>query len=218
MSSRFINGAKYAVSTSLGAAVVISAVSNASPAVASTTAPPANGAVAIVQSGWPNLNGTVARAAGQVAGASFQLEGVDATDVVRYPAGEGAGTFQVAGTFVSFSQVRDVGINGGDQQFFDYQYVEDESGRQRQVPTFKNAMSMKIELDYDPALPWYAALIALDRAHTPVVLRETLPGGDVIYYYGLISFNKVPTKKVNENMTVTATFSLQADPIRYGAP
>ena len=47
------------------------------------------------------------------------------------------------------------------------------------------------------------------------MLREILPGGDTIYYYGMLSFNKVPTKRPNEHMLVSATFSLYADPIRY---
>lgn len=218
MSSRYINGALYAVSTQLAAAIAVSAISNADPAVASSVTPPANGSVVVLNSGWPNLNDSVARAANQVAGTSFELEGVDTTNLALYPAGEGAGNFRVASSFVGLSQVRDVTMEGGDQNFFQYQYVEDQGGRQRQKPTFKSAMTTNILMDYDPDLPWYLALIELDRQREPVVLRETLPAGDVIYYYGYISFNKVPTKTINENMTVQATFSLLADPIRYPAP
>jgi hypothetical protein len=217
MSSRFINGAKYAVSTQLAAAIAITALSNANPAVASCATPAANGDILILQSGWTNLTEGVYRAAGQVAATSFQLEGVDTTDATRYPAGEGVGAFQKASAFVGLSQVRDVAMSGGDQNYFQYQYVEDEGGRQRQSPTFKGAMSMKVELDYDPTLPWYDALIEVDRLKVPCVLRETLPAGDVIYYVGMLAFNKVPTKGINQNMTVVATFSLQADPTRYGA-
>lgn len=217
MSSRFINGALYAVSTQLAAAIAFSAISNASPAVASTPTPPADGSIVVLNSGWPNLTDSVARSAGQVAATSFQLEGVDTTNLALYPAGEGAGSFRVASDFVGLSQVRDVTVEGGDQNFFQYQYVEDQGGRQRQKPTFKSAMTTNILMDYDPDLAWYMALIELDRQREPVVLRETLPSGDVIYYYGYLSFNKVPTKTINENMTVQATFSLLADPIRYPA-
>lgn len=217
MSSRFINGAKYAVSTQLAAAIAITALSNANPAVASTVTPPANGDIVVLNSGWTNINEGVYRASNVVAATSFKLEGVDTTDVVRYPATEGVGAFQKASAFVSLSQVRDVAMSGGDQNYYQFQYVEDEGGRQRQSPTFKGAMSMKIEMDYDPSLPWYDALITVDRLKVPCVLRETLPAGDVIYYVGILAFNKVPTKGINQNMTVTATFSLQADPTRYGS-
>lgn len=217
MSSRFINGAKYALSQAVAAAVAITNISNANPGVANTAAPPAAGAIVILKSGWQELNETVARAAGVVAATSFQLEGVNTTSTLRYPATEGVGTFEVASSFIGLSQVRDVQMDGGDQQFFEFQYVEDSSSRTRRKPTAKSATGMTILLDYDPNLPWYQALIDLDRLQNPVVLREILPDGVVIYYYGYISFNKVPSKKVNENMTCTATFSLSADPIRYAS-
>lgn len=216
MGSRFINGAKYAVSTSLAAAVAISALSNANPAVATAAAIPANGDIVVIDSGWTELAGVAARVSG-AAGGSFQLEEVDTSDTVRFPPGEGIGTYQIAADFVSLSQVRNVEVTGGEQNFFNYQYVDDPSSQQRQKPTSKNPQTTTITLDYDPNLAWYDALIELDRKRVPVVLRETLPGGDVIYYHGYLSFQKNPTKTVNENMTVIATFSMLQDPIRYGA-
>ncbi len=218
MSSRFINGAKYAVSTTRAAPVAITAASNAAPPVMSTTAPPANGSIVILNSGWTELAESVARAAGNVPGVSFTLEGVSTVDTTRFPPTEGIGSFEVAGTFVSLTQVRDVVMDGGEQQYFNYQYVEDPNGRQRRSPTSKNAMGMTITLDHDPDLPWFDVLVESDRLREPVVLRETLPNGDVLYYYGYVSFNKETSKTLNENMTNTATFSLLADSIRYDAP
>jgi hypothetical protein len=216
MSSRFINGAKYALAQAISAASAITAITNADPAVASAGVLPADGDILIIESGWVELNETVARANAPAAG-TFQLEGVDTTDDVRFPTGEGEGTYRIASDFVSLSQVRDVVDSGGEQQFFNYQYVEDSSSKQRSKPTFKNALTTTITLDYDPDLPWYAALIEADRTREPVVLRETLPNGDVIYYYGYVSFNKQPTRGLNQNMTNTATFTYIAEPIRYAA-
>lgn len=218
MSSRFINGAKYAVSTTRAAAVAFTAASNAAPPVLLTATPPNNGDIVILNSGWTELAESVARAAGKVPATSFTLEGIDTSDTTRFPPTEGIGSFEVAGTFVSLTQVRDVVMDGGDQQYFNYQYVEDPNGRQRRSPTSKNAMGMTITLDYDPDLPWFDALVELDRLREPVVLRETLPNGDTLYYYGYVSFNKETSKTLNENMTNTATFSLLADSIRYDAP
>jgi len=217
MSSRFINGAKYAFSQSVAAAVVVSAISNASPAVASASATPTEGDIVVLTSGWTELTDTVARVGTVVPSTSFEVEGVDTSDDVRYPTGEGAGAYAVVSDFITLSQVRDITTDGGDQQFFTFQYVEDPGSRQRQKPTFKNAQGDKIVMDYDPDLAWYDALIELDRLRAPVVLRETLPNGELIYTYGYLSFNKVPTKQINENMTVTATFSAISDPIRYAA-
>ncbi len=217
MGSQFVNGTTYAFSTTRGTAVPVTAISNAAPPVATVATPPTNGDVVIIKSGWTELNETVSRVAGAT-GTTFQLEGRNTTDLLDYPAGEGAGTYEVADDFVGLSQVRNVEMSGGEQNNFTYQYVEDKSSRQRSKPTFKNAMELAITLDYDRTLPWYDALIEADRTRTPVVLRETLPSRETVLYYGTIAFNKVPTKTVNENMTVVATFYLETDPITYDAP
>jgi hypothetical protein len=215
MTSLFVNGAKYAVATP-GTPIAVTAISNANPGVASVVTPPTDGTIGILESGWTDLNDSVIHTTGATEDA-FSLAGVDTTSVTEYPAGQGVGTFAAAGAFTGLSQVRTVDMAGGDQQFFQWQYVEDKSGRQRQKPTFKNAMTLTMTMDYDPTLAWYTALIAADAARSPVILRETLPDGDVIYYYAYPSFNKVPTKTINEYMTNTATFSLISDPVRVAA-
>lgn len=217
MASRFINGARYAFSTALANAVTVTGISNANPGVALTATPPTLGAIVVMTSGWSLLTDTVQRVATVVAGTSFALEGTNTTDTTKYPAGQGGGSFRTASNFVEFSQVRDLQTSGGEQNFTQFQYLEDPNSRQRQKPTFKSAMSLTFSMDYDPALPWYDAAIAADAQQIPVVLRETLPAGDVIYYYGYLAFNKEPTKTLNENMQCTATFSLLSDSKRFAS-
>lgn len=216
MSSIFINGTRYSFSKTLAAAAAISAISNANPAVASAVAPPEDGSILVLKSAWSNLGETVARSANADTD-SFELEGVDTTSTALFPAGGGAGTYQEVDSWVDLDQVRDVVMAGGDQQTFSFQYVEDPTSRQRQKPTFKNAITMTFSLDYDPDKPWYAALIAADRLREPVVVRGVLPNGQMLLYYAYPSFNKVPVGQVNENLQNTAVFYLIADPIRYEA-
>lgn len=216
MPSIMPNGAKYAVSTALSAATAITGITNANPAVASAAVLPALNAIVSLVSGWSELNGAVARVKSPAAG-TFQLEGVDSTDVTRFPATEGAGAYQVASAFVNIGKIRSVEMAGGEQQFYQYQYVDDASGRQLQAPTFKSAQTLTLQVDYDPSLPHFNALVELDRKRQPVVLRESLPNGDVIYYIGWISFTKVPTKVLNEFMANQLTFSLTSEPMRYAA-
>lgn len=218
MGSQFINGAKWAVSSALAAAVPITAITNAAEAVASTATPGAVGDIVVLASGWGELDETVARVSAIAAGVSMTLEEIDTSDVARFPAGEGAGAFNKVNGFTSLSQVRDVKQAGGDPQFFKWKYVDDPSGRQRQRPTGKDAITKTIQMDYDHTKPWYALLKQLDRAGDPVVLRETLPNASgVIYYYGYVSFNGAPTTDADENQTVTLTLALIAEPIRYDA-
>lgn len=217
MSSFFINGAKYALSRVLGPAVAVTAVSNGNPAVATAPTLPAQGDIVVFNSNWSELLGGIATKVGTSGSGTFELLEIDSTDLNRYPAGEGIGAYQVASSFVSLTQIRDFTSDGGEQNFFNYQYVDDPSSRERRKPTNKSAMGYTVVLDYDPNLPWYDAAIELDRKQEKVVLREILPTGDTVLYFGYMSFRKVPSKVVNENMTVQLTFSLDSDPIRIPA-
>ena len=217
MASRFVNGTRFAVAPLAALAVAMSGISNANPAVVSTANPPAEGAVVVLNSNWPGLSEQAVRVGDVVAGVSFVADGIDTTNAGLFPPGEGGGVFMGTQGFVSLSQVRDVTTEGGDQNYFDFQYVEDQSNRQRRKPTFKSAMGYNIIMDVDTDLPWYDALVEMDRRGEPVVLRETDAAGNVIYYVGTVSFNKIPSKTLNENSTVTASFSFNSDPIGYKA-
>lgn len=215
MSASFPNGTLLAVSTVFGAAKTISALSSANPAVATSTAHGlANGAIGILASGWPDANDRVFRVANQAAN-TFELEGFDASNLTRYPTGQGIGSFLPVTTWVNLSQVREMGKSGGDQQFFQWQYLEDLSGLQKQRPTFKSPKAINVTLDYDPALAWYAALDAADAAKSAIVLRATLPNSAVIYYNVYPSFDADPSLDMNQNMTNKATFSLNSRLTRY---
>ena len=214
MGSIFINGSKFAVSE-LGASVDITAITNANPPVVSCATPPANGSIIMLRSNWSDINNMVVRTANATAD-SFEISGVDTTDTTSYPPGEGVGSFSVADNFVSLIQVRDFSISGGEQQYYEYQYVDDKSGRMRRKPTYKNSLAVDIPMDYDPEMPWYKELIRLDARRKEVAMRVIYPDGAINLYGGYISFNKVPTGKVNENLQVSASFSIDADPVFYG--
>ena len=214
MSSQFINGAKYAVSTSLAAAIALTGITNADPAIASTGTLPTAGDILLIRSGWEELNETAIRAASP-AGGTFALEGFDATLTNRFPAGEGIGTYEKVAGWTSITQITDVNTTGGEQNYETYQYVGDAGRRQRKKPTFKNAMDLVLSMDYDPDAAWYQVMKDLDFAAEMVVIREILPNGDTFYYAGTLAFNGVATKAINKNMQVKASLSMAGEPIRY---
>lgn len=216
MAASFPNGTILSVSSGFGAAVPVTAISNANPAVATTATPPADGAIVVINSGWAGLTDRVARASA-VDADSFALEGISTLDTTRFDAGGGAGSYQSVSGWVQLSQVRETARAGGEQQFFTWQYLEDRDGRQRQKPTFKNAKSLTVTLDYDPALAWYDQLVGADESGNPVALRAVLPSGVSLYYYVYPSFDGDPSMTMNENMTNVATFSMISPVIRYEA-
>lgn len=217
MSQLFINGAQYAFATAAAADVPITGITNADPAVASATSDPLAGDIVLLKSNWSALIGQACKVGTVVAGTSFEMLGIDTTDTTLYPAGEGAGSYQTLSSFVSLSQIRDIAQQGGDFNDFTWAYVEDRALRQRSRPTDANPLKLTFTLDYDPSLPWFAALESVTNKQMLTAMRETLPDGTVLLYTGYIAFNKSPTRQRNQNMTVTAVMTINSDIIRYPA-
>lgn len=219
MSQYFINGAKYSFSTVLGLAVAIASITNDDPAVATVGVggtPPTEGDIVLLQSNWTELN-ELATYAGAVTGQDFVLSGIDTTSERLFPDGESAGSFRIAGGFTSLSQIRDIQQSGGDTNQFTWGYIDDSSPRQRSKPTDQNPLVLTFVMDYDPDLPWPDELEKLSKSRQLVVMRESLPSGDVLVYTGYLTYQKSPSRVRNENMTVTAVMSVNSDILRFPA-
>jgi Phage tail tube protein, TTP len=205
MSSSFPNKTVFAIATAYAAADTISGITNADPAVATATAHGMSNGDIVILSMPSRLDQRVFRVANQATN-TFQPEGLDTTSTSIYPSGFGVGSSRVASSFVSLSQITDVQTSGGEQQFFDWIYLDD--GRQRRRPTFKNARSMQFNMDYDPALAWHDALQDADEAGTEYVLRATLPSGALIYWSVFVGFDGEPDFTINQNQQVVLNVSL----------
>ncbi|ADP17339.1 phage tail family protein 1 [Achromobacter xylosoxidans A8] len=214
MSSIFINGTQFRVSKTISSIGAISAITNAKNPVASAVTVPTDGDILVVNSGWPALDETVWRATAAAAG-SFELEGADTTPQRLYPQGKGAGFFRKVTDWFSLDQIQDVQITGGEQQNYQYQYVEDPRSQQLQKPTFKTPVVLTFTLDYDRKKEWYGELIAADILKSPVVVEGVYPDGSVVYYYGFPSFNKNPVGGTNANLQNTFALSLRAETTTY---
>ena len=161
MSSQFPNKTIFSISTSYQAAKTITAISNASPAIATAAANGySDGDIILLGSGWPSLNDAPSRVDNPSTG-SFTLEGYDTSNVSRFPAGAGVpATAKKVLTWSALSQVLEPSTEGGEQNYYEWVYLDD--GLQRRRPTFKNARTMRIPMDYDKSLGWYAALVQAD--------------------------------------------------------
>lgn len=217
MSQYFINGAKYSFSTSLAAAVDITAITNDNPAVVSSATLPDDGDIVLLRSNWTDLN-DLAGYVDNALGGSFELAGVDTSDLQFFPEDEELpASYQVVGDFVSLSQIRDIQQTGGDTNQFTWGYIDDASPRQRSKPTDQNPLVLTFTMDDDPTLPWHDALTLVSKKRQLVTMRERLPTGDVLLYTGYLSFQPSPTRVRNENATVSATMSINSEILRYPA-
>jgi hypothetical protein len=215
--SIMLNGAKYAIASVLAEAVAIANITNANPGVALAATTPATGSIVLLKSGWGELDEAPAKVGTVVADTSFGLLGYDTSSVAQFPAGEGLGSYILVSDFVNLPKIHDIQKSGGEQNYATRQYVSDPSGKQVQAPTFKSARNRTYMLDYQPDLPHFDVLKALDRSQEITILRETLRNGDVIYYAGRVSFDVDPTTALNEFISNAFAFSPTADSIRYPA-
>jgi len=215
MSSLFPNGTIFSISTAYAAAVAVSAYSNAKPTVATISGGVIeDGSIMIVKSEWAALNERIARAA-NVTPDSVEMEGFDTTDEDIFVPGGSEGSLVVVTAWQQLAQTTEISTSGGEQQFYQWQYLEDRNSRQRQRPTYKNAKAINATYDYDAEAAWYQALVAADQRKEPVVLRGVLPNKVQLLYYVYPSIDGDPSLVLNENMKVRATYSLIGEVTRY---
>lgn len=213
MSLKLPDGSTLAIESALGAPLTVSSITNANPAVATSTAHGlANGDVIKLTSGWNRLNGRVFRVA-NVAANTFELEGVDTTSTTRYPVGSSAGTATEITGWTQISQVLEFTTTGGDQQFATVSLLEEDF--ERQLPTVKSAQSLSMSIGDDASLPWFAVLSAANEDRAERAVRLTLPDESVIYYNGIATLNETPTTTKGQVMALAATVSLAGKPTRY---
>ncbi|MFA5595942.1 MAG: phage tail protein [Pusillimonas sp.] len=213
MAVQLPNGVVFSLGTTIDAAKTVSSISNANPAVATSTAHGfANGDIILLNSGWQKLNDRLLRVANQASG-TFELAGQDTTSTTLYPTGTSAGSAKKVSAWTQITQVLECSTSGGEMQFATYSFLENDF--ESQIPTQHSAMSLQLSIADDPSLTGYAALkkAAADRVAVPV--RAQMPGGSVIYYMGYVSFNETPTMTKNNVMACNATVSLQSLPVRY---
>lgn len=216
MAAKLPNGAVVSLGTTYGTAKTMSALSNATEAVATLEASHGVlvGDIIELTSGWTRLNGRVARAK-TVATNDVTLELIDTASTAKFPAGSGTGTIREATAWTAITQIVDWQMQGGEQNFYDYAFLDDD--KQRRIPTFKSAEGIDFELGDDQALPWYDKLAAADDDKLPRVLRIVLPSGAILFYDVIVSFNKSPSMNKDQMMTLKGSFSLVADVTRYAS-
>lgn len=216
MAYRLPNGSTFDFAATYGAAVTVSAISNANPAVVTTTSAHglSDGDVIVLTSGWSKLTGRTYEVS-NASGSTFSLEGIDTTNTQRYPAGAGAGSFKEVASWVQIPQITGVAFAGGEQQFYTFNFLEDDE--ERQLPTSKSPSSMTLTVADDPAQPFVPVVEEADQTKEPQAQRLNLPNGDKIYYYAIATITSTPTLTFNELMTRDISLSLQGRITRTSA-
>ncbi|MDZ7863013.1 phage tail protein [Acidovorax sp.] len=207
------DGATIAIATTYGSVKTVTAITNANPGVITSAAHGLlNGAFYELKSGWQKISDRVFKAA-NVATNALDVTGIDTTDTNRFAAGTGVGSLREITAWTQIPQILEFTTSGGDQQFANFSFLEEDY--ERQLPTVTSAQSIQIGIGDDPSLPGYQALKAAGEARAIRALKVTLPNGAVLLYNGFVSFNETPTLTKGSVMQVRATISLQGRPTRY---
>lgn len=216
MAIKLPNGALVAIASGYGASKVMSAISNANPAVATLEASHGVivGDILEVTSGWSRLTDKIVRAS-VVAVNDVSLEGINSLLTSIYPAGGGAGSVREITGFTQLSQILNSSSSGGEQQFLEYQLLEADAARR--IPTFKSPAGLSFQVADDPTLAGYILADAANDDRLQRAVRITLPSGAILLYNAFVSLNKTPSLTVNEIMAVEITLSLLNEPVRYAS-
>ena len=207
------NGATMQLAASFSAAKLITAISNANPAVASATANGLlEGDIVLLESNWGKLNGRAVRVS-DPATDTFSLENISTENLDFYTAGGGAGNFQSAASWVEITKITGVSLTGGEQQFLTVGYLADDDDRQ--FPTNRNPMSMALTVEDQPTAAYVPVAEGYTDNKTQTILRLNLPNGDKILYPGFCTITDTPTLERNALMTRTVNFALSGRPVRY---
>ncbi|PXX59520.1 Phage tail tube protein, TTP [Pseudomonas sp. LAMO17WK12:I10] len=213
MGYKLPNGGTFQHAATYAAVLAFTAITNASEAVATVVgATLSAGDIVLLSSGWSKLDNKVVRVKAATATA-ITLEGIDTTDTQIFPAGGGAGSMKKVLTWVQIPQVTDLAFSGGEQNYLDVVFLENDQGKQ--IPTDKSAASMVLTIADDPAQAFNAVLLAADAGKQVQAARLNLPGNDSLLYGAYTSFSKQPAVSRNNLLTRTVNLALQAEPTRY---
>ena len=215
MAYYYPEGSKIYYSSTFAGAKTVSAVTNASPAVATSTSHGYTDLDPVLfNSGWEDAADTIWEIDQQSAD-TFQLVGLDSTSTTYYPAGNGTGTTQKVSSWVEVPQILDISSTGGGPK---YATVSPLSRRNDiKTPIGFEAMSIDIGLGYDATNATWQAMLALTRTFTKVAIKIVVPGGGRLYGYGnLIASEMVEITKGNA-LKVKAAISLDGRMVGYGA-
>ena len=203
MAVTLANGSIVQIATKLVTEKKVTAISNEAEAVCTATAHGLqNGDYVALLSGWGVLNERV-----------FRVTSVDTRDLNKFPAGSGAGSFQKVEAWQQVTQIMEVSSSGGEQQFVEFGFLEDDF--ERKLPTTQSAYSMTFKIADDPNLPGYKAAQAASDSGKLTPMRIILKNKSVVVYNGYVSMSPMPQLVRNEVMAVNMTYSLSGLFNRY---
>lgn len=213
MTAKLPNGAKVFLATQYAGAKKITELTNAFPAVATCTAHGlSSGDFIELSSGWGNLNDCIMKVE-KVDENKFKLLKVNTTNLAVFPVGAGIGSFRNITAETEIQQILEFNTSGGEQQYTNFIFLDE--AFERQLPTYRSAMTLNIGIADDPNMAGYQAAEQASDEGGNRALFVKIKGGEVIAFNTIVSMSKIPTMNVNSVMQSNISFAISGLPIRY---
>lgn len=208
---------RVAIQSALAAAKTISAITKASPGMASSTAHGyADGDfVLLASNGMFQVDSRVFRVDAGVSSPadanSFALEGEDTTLYDTFTSGNAEkitfGTNMTTATGLSAS--------GGDFSFIDTTTIHDNV--RRQVPGLPNAAAYSFENLWDPSDTALLALKAASDNQAQRAVKFTFAGGQIVVFNGYIGCTLLPTGNAQDKVITQVVVTMNGRPTIYNS-
>lgn len=209
----FPEGSSQQFSQTFAAAKTITALTNANPAVATSTAHGyATNDEILLTSGWEDATDSVYKVT-VIDANSFSIQGLDTSNTSFFPAGTGTGSAQKLSGWTAIPQVLTINSSGGDARFTDVAPLSRRNAVK--IPTGFNATSVTMSLAHDASNANYQTMLGISRALTKVAFKQVISGGATTYGYGYMNVSEMPKLNNNQVNTVDAAITVLGRSISY---
>lgn len=213
MAYYFPEGSSQQFSQTFAGTKSITALTNASPAVATSVAHGyTTGDEILLSSGWEDATDSVYKITVLTAD-TFSLTGLDTSNTSFFPAGTGTGTASKISGWTSIPQVLTISSSGGDARFTDVNPLAKRNSIK--IPTGFNATSITMSLAHDAAQAGYITMVGISRNLSKVAFKQVISGGAVNYGYGYLNVSEMPKLNNNQVNTVDCAITVLGRTMSY---
>lgn len=203
-------GVRVAMQSAIAASKTITAITQASPGVASAVGHGySNGDFTLITAqGMAQVNNRIIRVAGQAAD-TFQLEGEDTTGFDAFTSG---GAQKV--TFgTTFNTLADISGSGGDFDMLDSTTIHDLV--KTQEPGMASALSFSFESLWDLSDAGLQAAMAASKNKAQRAFLFTFQNGFKMAFYGYVGASGIPKGASGQKVKTTVTITASGAPTYY---
>jgi len=199
-----------AVQSALAAAITISAVTKASPGVATYTGAtnPTNGDyIVMTASGMSQINGRVFRVANvNTGGKTFELEGENTTSYDTFS----SGSFQIITFGTTMTTATGLSASGGDYDFIDTTTIHDNV--RTQIPGLASPAVYTFESIWDAADTALIALKTASDAQAQRAVKFTFANAQKLVFNGYIGATLLPAGNAQDKVTTQVAITMFGRP------